>query len=326
MTTITPHACTRRALLLGLAAGCAAPALAQEEWPTRPLRLLVPYPAGVPGDILARQLQPALQQTLRQPVIVDNKAGAGGNIGMQEVLRSTDQHTVLWGVDTMFTINPHIYRKLGFRPLEAFTPVTQLASFSQMLVCHASLPVRSLQELLRLARNREVSYASGGAGVPGHLAMEMLLATAQARMTHVPYRGTMQAVQDLLGGLVPCGFLATPVVGPFLKDGRLKALAVSSARRLPLYPQVPTVEETGIAGFDATFTEMVALPGGTPPARVARLQRAIADALGQPEARSRLASLELEAVANTPEQAAARLRRENARWGAVVERIHLQVD
>jgi len=326
MTTMTPHARTRRALLLGLAAGCAAPVLAQDAWPTRPLRLLVPYPAGVPGDILARQLQPALQQTLRQPVIVDNKAGAGGNIGMQEVLRSTDQHTVLWGVDTMFTINPHIYRKLDFRPLEAFAPVTQLASFSQMLVCHAALPVRSLQELLQLARSRDIGYASGGAGVPGHLTMEMLLAAAQVRMTHVPYRGTMQAVQDLLGGLVPCGFLATPVVGPFLKDGRLKALAVSSARRLPSYPQVPTVEEAGIAGFDATFTEMVALPGGTPPARVARLQRAIAGALEQPEARARLAGLELEVVANTPEQAAARLRTENARWGAVADRIHLQVD
>lgn len=324
----TPHSSARRALLRGLAAGCAAPALAlaQDDWPSRPLRLLVPYPPGVPGDILARQLQPALQQAFGQPVVVENKAGASGNIGMQEVLRAADQHSVLWGVDTMFTINPHIFRKLDFQPLEAFAPVTQLAAFSQMLVCHASVPARNLQELLQLARTREIGYASGGAGVPGHLTMEMLLAATKSRMTHVPYRGTVQAVQDMLGGVVPCGFLATPVVGPFLKEGRLKALAVSGGRRLAMYPQVPTVEESGVQGFEATFTEMVALPRSASPQRVARLQQAIAAALQLPEARTRLAALELEVVANTPEQAAARLKTENARWGAVAGRIQLQVD
>lgn len=323
----TPHALTRRTLLAGLALGWAArPALAQDTWPSKPVRLLSPYPAGVPGDIIARQLTPALQQALKQPVFVDNKPGAGGNIGMQEVLRANDQHTVLWGVDTMFTINPHIYKKLDFNPLDAFTPVTQLASFSQMLVCDPAVPANTLQELLKLAKSKEISYASGGAGVPGHLAMEMLLAATQTRMTHVPYRGTVQAVQDLMGGMVPCGFLATPVVGPFLKAGRLKALAVSGSRRLAQYPQVPTVAESGVPGFDATFTEMVAMPRDTPAERVARLQHIIAAALNQPEAKARLATLELEVVANTPEQALAKLKAENAKWGAVASRIQLQVD
>ncbi|HSV46568.1 MAG TPA: tripartite tricarboxylate transporter substrate-binding protein [Ramlibacter sp.] len=318
---------SRRALLALAALSLVATAApAEEAWPSKPLRLIVPYPAGVPGDIIARYLQPALQAALKQPVLVENRAGAGGNIGMQEVLRSTDDHTVLWGVDTMFTINPHIYRKLGFKPLEAFQPVTQLASFSQMLVCNASVPVNNLQDLLSLAGAKEISYASGGSGVPGHLAMEMLLSATQVKMTHVPYRGTMQAVQDLIGGAVPCGFLASPVVGPFLKEGRLRALAVSGSKRLAMYPQVPTVDESGVKGFDATFTEMVAVPKSLAPEKVARLQQAIVTALSQPEAKARLAALELEVVANPSEQAATRLRTESARWGAVATRIKLQVD
>lgn len=303
-----------------------AQAQASDTWPSRPLRLVVPYPAGVPGDIIARYLQPALQEALKQSVIVENKAGAGGNIGMQEVLRAADDHTVLWGVDTMLTINPHIYKKLGFKPLEAFQPVTQLAAFSQLLVCNPAVPVKNLQELLALAGSKELSYASGGAGVPGHMAMEMLLAATQVKMTHVPYRGTVQAVQDLIGGSVPCGFLASPVVGPFVKEGRLRALAVSGSKRLALYPQVPTVDESGVKGFDATFTEMVAVPRNVSPEKAARLGQAITAALNQPGARARLATLELEVVANLPEQAAAKLGQEHAKWGAVASRINLQVD
>jgi tripartite-type tricarboxylate transporter receptor subunit TctC len=322
----------RRALLLaGLPALLpVAPAFGQspaaEGWPSRPLRLVVPYPPGVPGDIIARYLQPALQDALKQPVVIENRAGAGGNIGMQEVHRAADDHTVLWGVDTMFTINPHIYRKLGFKPLEAFQPVTQLAAFSQMLVCNPSVPARNLQELLALARSRELSYASGGAGVPGHLAMEMLLSSAQVKMTHVPYRGTVQAVQDLIGGNVPCGFLASPVVGPFVREGRLRALAVSGSKRLAQYPEIPTVSEAGVKGFDATFTEMVAMSRGVAPEKVARLGLVITTALQQAGAKARLAALELEVVGNPPEQAYANLKQENARWGAVASRINLQVD
>lgn len=322
----TRHFFARALMATALTAACALGAIAQDAWPSKPLRLIVPFPPGAPGDIIARQIQPSLQQTFKQPIIVENKPGASGNIGMQEVLRSTDEHTVLVGVDTMLTINPHIYKKLGFKPTEAFLPVTQLASFSQMLVCHPSVSARNLQELLVLARKQDISYASGGPGVPGHMTMEMLLAATQTRMTHVPYRGPSPALQDLLGGVVPCGFLTSPVVGPFVKEGKLVAMAVSGNRRLPSYPSIPTVEEAGIKGFDATFTEMVALPKGTPAMRVQRLQQAIATALAQPDTKAKLALMDLEVIANTSEQAAARLKNEHAKWSAVANRINLQVD
>lgn len=314
---------------MGLAFFMAMAALmaqAQSPWPNKPLRLLVPYPVGVPGDIIARQLQPALQQAFGQPIVVENKPGAGGNVGMQEVLRTADEHTVLWGVDTMLTINPHIYKKMGFNPLEVFQPVTQLAGFSQMLVCHPSVTAKNVSELVALAKKQDITYASGGSGVPGHMVMEMFLAATQSKMTHVPYRGTVQALQDIVGGQVQCGFLASPVVGPFLKDGRLKALAVSGPKRLSHYPQVPTVAESGVKGFEASFTEMVALPKTMDPAKAARLQQAIAAALGQTEAKAKLATLELEVLANSPDQATARLQAESARWAAVASRIQLQVD
>ncbi len=314
------------ALTATVLAALALAAQAQDAWPTKPLRLIVPFPPGAPGDIIARLLQPSLQQSFKQPIIVENKPGASGNIGMQEVLRSTDEHTVLVGVDTMLTINPHIYKKLAFKPNEDLLPVTQLASFSQMLVCHPSVPARTLQELLALARKQDLSYASGGPGVPGHMSMEMLLAATQTRMTHVPYRGPSPALQDLLGGVVPCGFLTSPVVGPFVKEGKLVAIAVSGGKRLATHPGVPTVEEAGVKGYDATFSEIVALPKGTPPARVKRLQQAVAIALAQTDARAKLALLDLEVIANSPEQAGQRLKAENVKWGAVAGRIGLQVD
>lgn len=316
----------RRAALACALAFMATGIAQAQEWPNKPLRVVVPYPPGVPGDIIARQLQPALQAAFKQPIVIENRPGAGGNIGMQEVVRAADDHTILWGVDTMFTINPHIYRKMGFKPLDTLQPVTQLAAFSQMLVCHPQASLRNLQDLVAAARTREISYASGGAGVPGHMAMEMLLASSQVKMTHVPYRGTVQAVQDIIGGLVPCGFLATPVVGQFVRQGRLVALAVSGHRRLSQYPDVPTVEEAGIKDFDATFTEMVAVHRSVSPDKVARLQQAITAALLQPEVRSRLNTLELDVVANTPEQSSARIRVESARWAAVASRVNLHVD
>ncbi|MGH8784978.1 MAG: Bug family tripartite tricarboxylate transporter substrate binding protein [Cupriavidus necator] len=316
----------KHALTIALLAVAPLVAHAQNAWPSKPLRLIVPFPPGAPGDVIARLIQPGLQQAFKQPVIIENKPGASGNIGMAEVLRVSDEHTVLLGVDTMLTINPYIYKKLTFKPGEDFVPVTHLASFSQILVCHANVGVKTLPDLLALSRKQDLSYASGGPGVPGHLTMEMLLAATQARMAHVPYRGPNAALQDMLGGIVPCGFLTSPVVSPFIKEGKLVAIAVSGNKRLASHPGVPTIEEAGVKGYDATFSEMVAMPKGTPALRVQRLQREIAGILGQPDVRAKLAILDLEPVANSPEQAARRLKDENTKWGAVVARIGLQVD
>jgi len=318
-------ACAAALLPLGAAAADAAKA-DDAPWPTRPLRLVVAFPAGAPGDIIARLIQPPLQKALGQPVVVDNKPGAGGNIGMQEVLRANDAHTVLVGPDTMFTINPHLYKKLSFKPMQDFVPVTQLASFSQELVCHPSAGIRTLPELVAASRKAPMSYASGGPGVPGHMAMEMLLSTTGARMQHVAYRGPGPAMQDVLGGSVPCGFLASPVVGPLIKDGKLVPVVVSGARRLASQPSVPTAAEAGAKDYEASFAEMMAMPRSTPPAVVQRLQAEVAKAIAQPGVRERLATLDLEPLANRPEEAAQRLRTENQRWAEVARHIDLQLD
>ncbi|MEJ8815072.1 tripartite tricarboxylate transporter substrate binding protein [Variovorax ureilyticus] len=318
-----------RTLTAALGAAAMLPigaAAADGAWPTKPVRLVVAFPAGAPGDIVSRLLQPSLQKALGQPVVVDNKPGAGGNIGMQEVLRANDSHTVLVGPDTMLTINPHLYKKLSFKPMEDFAPVTQLASFSQELVCHPSVGVKTLPDLLAAAKKAPMSYASGGPGVPGHMAMEMLLSTTGANMQHVAYRGPSPAMQDVLGGVVPCGFLASPVVGPLIKDGKLVPILVSGSKRLASQPSVPTAAEAGAKGYDATFTEMMAMPRSTPPAVIDRLQAEVAKAMAAPEVRERLAILDLDPLANTPKEAAQRLRAESDRWAKVAERINLQLD
>lgn len=316
----------RRMVLAMLIAATAWSVQAQGTWPSKPLRLVVPFPPGTPSDILMRAISPDLQRDLGQAVIVENKPGATGNIGMQDVVGSTDGHSVLVGVDTMLTINPHIYKKMSFKPMESLMPVTQLASFNQMLVCHPGVPARNVQEFIDLSRKQPLSYASGGAGSPGHLTMEMLLATTKVGMTHVPYKGPGQAVQDMMGGLVPCAFLTTAVVGPYVNDGRLKALAVSGSKRLSAFPQVPTVAESGISGFDATFTEMVAVPKSWSLDRIRKLQQSITKALSKADIRQKQVSLGLDPLGNSSDEARQRIAGEYTRWGAVVSRINLQVD
>jgi tripartite-type tricarboxylate transporter receptor subunit TctC len=320
---ISMHTFIRKLVVAGT---CAVLATAAQAWPDKPVRLLVAFPPGAPGDVIARLVQPALQRALGQTVVVDNKSGAGGNIGAQEVARATDGHTFLVGPDTMLTVNPHVYGKLTFSPTEDLVPVTYLARFNQMLVCHPSAGAKSLPELTTLAKQQKINYASGGPGVPGHLAMEMLLSSTGIEMQHVPYRGPAPAAQDVLAGAVPCGFLAAPVVAPFVRDGRLVGLAVSGIRRSASAPAVPTVAEAGVQGYDASFFEMVAAPKGTPQPVIDRLQAEIAKALQDADVRARLAVADLEPVASTPADAAKQMRADNQKWRRVNERVKLQLD
>src|SRR5574337_35235 len=294
---------------------------AQAAWPDKPVKLLDSFPPGTPGDVIARLVQPSLQKSLGQPVIVDNKPGAGGNIGAQEVVRSTDGVTFLVGPDTMLTVNPHLYKKLSFKPTEDLVPVTYLARFNQMLVCNPSTGVKTLADFLALAKKQKLNYASGGPGVPGHLAMEMLLSATGVEVSHVPYRGPAPAAQDVLGGAVPCGFLATPVVGPHVRAGKLVALAVSGSKRTASLPDVPTVAEAGVPGYDASFFEIVAAPKGTPEAVINRMQQDIAKALAQPDVRSAMEKADLEPLGWTPAEAAKQMRADNQKWGVVVDKV-----
>lgn len=312
-------------LAAALAMGGGA-ALANDAWPSKPVRFVVSFPPGSPGDQILRVIQPNLQQGLGQPVVIENRPGAGGNLGMQEVVRASDGHTALVGPDTMLTLNPHLYKKLPYKPLDDLMPVTLLATTSQMLVCNPNVAAKTLADLVDMSRKSDMSYASGGPGVPGHMAMELLLATTKARMSHVPYRGPGPAMLDVIGGSVPCGFLASSTVGQNVKDGKLKAIVVSGARRLGSFPQVPTAGESGATGYAANFGEIVAMPKGTPAPNLQRLRDEIAKALALPDVKGKLTALDLEIVASTPDEARSRIRVESSKWGDVATRVGLQLD
>ena len=313
-------------LLASVAAGLAAPSWSQATWPERPVRIVLPFPPGGPSDMVIRLAAERMQAALRQTIVVDNKPGAGGNLGAAEVARAApDGYTWLWSTDTLVTVNPHVYKSLGFS-LDAITPVTIGTAFSQTLVCHPSVGVKTLPELVAKARATKMSYASGGAGVPGHLSMELLQSMAGFDMTHVPYKGPAPAMQDVVGGQVSCGFLAGPTVLPQVRAGKLVALAVSGSRRSPTLPEVPTVAEAGVAGYSADFTLAMWAPRGVPEAIVSRMRQAFVEALRNPEAAERLKASDQTLVGNTPAEAAAQLAADSRKWGEVARRIKLGLD
>jgi len=302
-----------------------APASAQ-TWPDKPVRVVLPFPPGGPSDIVMRLAAEKVQAALKQPVVIENKPGAGGNLGTAEVARAApDGYTWLWITDTVMTVNPHVYKNLGFRP-EALMPVTVGTSFSQTLVCNPAVGVKTLAELVAKAKADKLSYASGGAGVPGHLAMELLQSMAGFDMTHVPYKGPAPAMQDVMGGQVACGFLAGPTVLPQVRAGKLVALAVSGSRRSPALPEVPTVAEAGYPAYVADFTLVLMAPRGTPDPIVARMRQVMADALKAPDVSEKLRAGDQIVVAGTPAEAAAMLAADNRKWGEVVRRIQLGLD
>ncbi|MEN9419711.1 MAG: hypothetical protein RI988_3332 [Pseudomonadota bacterium] len=314
-------------VLVGLLATCAvAAAQAQPAWPERPVRIVLPFPPGGPSDMVIRLATEKMQPALRQPIVIDNKPGAGGNLGAAEVARAApDGYTWMWTTDTTVTVNPHVYRSLGYA-LEALVPVTVGTSFNQTLVCHPGVGVKTLAELIAKARATKMAYASGGAGVPGHLAMELLQAMGRFDMTHVPYKGPAPATQDVVGGQVPCGFLAGPTVLPHVRAGRLVALAVSGSRRSPTLPEVPTVAEAGVAGYAADFTLVMMAPRGVPEPIVARMRQAFVDALKAPDVMDKLKGSDQTVVGGTPAEAAALLAADHRKWGEVARRIQLGLD
>lgn len=325
---MTQHsaAAARRALAGAALAAFAAAGGAQPAWPDRPVRFIVPLPPGGPSDIVLRTALDKMQPALGQPLVLDNKPGAAGNLGASEAARAApDGHTWLWSTDTLVTVNPHVYQRLGFRP-DDLQPVMRASAFSQTLVCHPGVGVRTVAELVRKAREKPLSYASGGAGSPGHLTTELFSAAAGIDMSHVPYKGPAPAVQDMIGGQVDCGFLAGPTVLPHVRSGRLAALAVSGARRSALLPEVPTVAESGYPGFDAAFSLVLFAPRGTPEAIVAAMHGAMAAALRSADVIDKLRQSDQEVVAATPAQTAARLAADSKTWGQVARRIKLTQD
>lgn len=313
---------------LMLAAALAVPlaASAQGVWPERTVRIIVPLPPGGPSDIVLRSALEKMQPVLRQPLVIENKPGAAGNLGAGEAARAApDGYTWLWTTDTLMTVNPSVYRQLPFRP-DDLVPVMRASAFSQTLVCHPALGVKTLAEFVKKAKDKPLSYASGGAGSPGHLTTELFAATAGITLQHVPYKGPAPAMQDVIGGQVDCGFLAGPTVLQHVRAGRLVAVAVSGAKRSALLPEVPTVAEGGYAGFDATFSLVLFVPRGVPPAIVDTMRQALGAALHAPDVVEKLRASDQEVVAASPADSAARLAADAKTWGAVAKRIGLQAD
>jgi len=316
-------------LLAAAVLACAAAGTAQAQtahWPDRPIRVVLPFPPGGPSDIVMRLAAEKMQASLKQPVVIDNKPGAGGNLGSAEVARAApDGYTWLWGTDTLVTVNPHVYKQQGFK-VDELLPVTLGTSFSQTLVCHPAVGVKTLAELVAKAKAGPMSYASGGAGVPGHLSMELLQHTLGFDMQHVPYKGPAPAMQDVLGGQVACGLLAGPTVLPHVRSGKLVALAVSGGRRVPTLPDVPTMAEAGAKGYTAEFSLVMFAPRATPDAVVARFRQAFVDALRSPDVVDKLKASDQTVVASTPAEAARSLAADSLKWGEVARRIKLGLD
>jgi tripartite-type tricarboxylate transporter receptor subunit TctC len=313
------------AALLALAASAGSTAWAQ-SYPIKPVAVVSAFPPAS-NDLIIRMVDGPFQAAFKQALVIENRPGAGGNIAAEWVARAVpDGHTLLVTVDTVVTVNPRLYQNTRFKADVDLVPVIYLANAAQTLVCNPSVPVRSVADLVAYAKTHDMSYASGGQGVPGHLAAEMFLAATGLRMTHVPYKGPSAALQDLVGGAVQCGFLSTPTVMPQVKSGKLTGLAVTSARRSPIAPELPTMNEAGVAGYEASFGQLLLAPKGTPPAVIAVLNEAFAAALSQADIRAKMLAMDLEFVPNTPEQAAARTHREADKWARVIDRLGLRAE
>jgi tripartite-type tricarboxylate transporter receptor subunit TctC len=329
---MSPCLAKLRIVLLALAGslGALVPAVAQTAnaaaWPDRPIRVVLPFPPGGPSDMVMRLAAEKMQPVLKQAIVIDNKPGAGGNLGSAEVARAApDGYTWLFGPDSVITVNPHVYKQMPFK-VDDLMSVTIATQFSQTLVCNPALGVKTVAELIAKAKAAPLSYASGGAGVPGHLSMELLQSMAGFQMTHIPYKGPAPATQDVLANQVPCGLLAGPTVLPHVRAGKLVALAVSGSRRSPALPEVPTLAEAGVAGYQADFTLVMLAPRGVPDLIVARFRQAFVDALRAPDLTDKLKAGDQTVVGSTPGEAAALLAADSVKWGTVARRIHLGLD
>jgi tripartite-type tricarboxylate transporter receptor subunit TctC len=314
-------------LTLAFLGAAAAPSLAQQPYPVKPIRLIVPLAPGGPSDILARAMAQSLTESLKQSVVVDNRTGAGGTIGTDLASKSPpDGYTLLLIAVNNYTINANLYAKLPYDPLKDLTPVTILAGAPYILVVHPSLPVRSVKQLIALdkARPGELNYSSGGAGTGPHLATEVLKANTGMTAVHIAYKGAGPALTDLVAGQVQFQLANMIASLPLANSGRLRAIAVSGAKRSRTLPDVPTLGESGISGFEEVGGHMIMIPGRTPREIVARLHQELVKVLQQPAVKARLESEGAEIFGTPPDQAAAIIRAEIGKWGPVISRLGLK--
>jgi tripartite-type tricarboxylate transporter receptor subunit TctC len=315
-----------RRLLFGLV-GLLPLVAAADDWPSKPIRLVIPYAAGGPVDVAARIVGDKLAERFRQRVLLDNRGGAGGNIGADLVAKATpDGYTLLFTTSSI-SIAPSMYKALPYDLLRDLTPISQILTQPTTLIALPSLPANTIPELIALARAApgSVTYASGGNGTTNHLSGEMLKALAKIDIVHVPYRGTAPALTALMGGEVKTMFASTIESLPLIQAGRVKALAVTNAQRTPLLPDLPTIGET-LPGYDCTIWYGLWAPAGLPPAILAQLAGTIGALPRQPDVTARFAQFGATVVASTPEAFAAHLRAEVARWAGLVAAAGIQAE
>lgn len=321
----------RRAWHLGvLLLASAAPATAfSQAYPVRPIRLLLPYPAGGSADLIARPLAPRLSERLGQQVVVDNRGGAGGNIAMELVAKApADGYTLGLGMTPQLATNVSIYKDLPYDPLRDYAPISLLASAPYLLEVHPSVPVRTVSELIALAKQKpgQLNYWSSGSGSAPHLSMELLKSMTAIDLVHVPYKGGGPAFPDFLAGRVQVTFTTYGSTAEHLRAGRLRALAVSTAKRSRAMPELPTIAEAGVPGYESGVWYGLIAPRGTPRAIVQRLSSDAAAALNTSEVGERLGSIGVEIIGSSPEKFDAYIRSEILKWAAVVKRSGARID
>ncbi|MBL8381441.1 MAG: tripartite tricarboxylate transporter substrate binding protein [Burkholderiales bacterium] len=310
-------------------AGLAAGRAVAQSWPAKPVRVVIPFPPGGPTDNLARPLLQRLSERMGQQFVIDNRAGANGNIGAEHVARvAPDGHTFFWSPTGTMAVNPAIYPKLGFDPVKDFAPVSLVATVEGILIVAAASPYRTVRELIADARANpgRLTFASPGTGSVVHLLGEQLRHLGGIDIVHVPYKGGAPAMTDLIGGQVTMMFDSTAAALNQARAGKVRMLATGAKRRLAQVPDLPTMEEAGVAGYDSSSFHAVYAPAATPRAVVDRLSAEIAAALKTPEIRERYNALGSEPVGSSPEALAAALKEATERWGGLARRINLKVD
>jgi tripartite-type tricarboxylate transporter receptor subunit TctC len=310
-------------LLLGPAA-----AQGQDAYPSKPVRLILPFPPGGGTDILGRLVAERLSARLGQPVVTENRGGAGGNLGAEAAVRAApDGYTLLLAAPTL-AISPSLYAKLSYDPLKDLAAISLVATVPNVMITHPSVPAQTLQEFIALAKAKpgEMNFGSGGSGTSNHLGGEMFNIVAGVKLVHVPYKGVNLAMNDAMAGNIHLVLIGIPAAAPQIKAGKLRALAVLAPQRSDALPDVPTAAEAGLPDLDVTTWYGLLAPAATPRPIIARLNAEIVRTMREPELNERLAAMAVDPVTSTPEEFAIYIRQETAKWGDVVRKAGLRAD
>jgi tripartite-type tricarboxylate transporter receptor subunit TctC len=298
-----------------------------QSYPVKPILMIVPLQAGSAGDVMMRIVAQKMSENLGQQIVIDNQAGAAGLIGAERIARAVPDGYTIGGIsDSVLNFAPNLYQKVNFDPIKSFEPISAVAAIAWVMIVHPSLPARNVKEFIVLAKARpgQLDFSSGGNGSPQHIAMEVFAARTGVKLNHVPYRGATQAALDVVGGQIPCMFTATSIVLGNIREGKVRALGVGSARRSALLPEVPTIAEAGVPGFEYFTWAGIFVPKGTPKAIIDRLNAEAVKAVNDPATRERLRESALDPIGSSADELGRITRESHERMGNLIRKIGLQ--